>query len=180
MRHYNKSLFPVKCIECDSEFKPIMDKLNDEMGIKMNYSNPDDQVREAESNNRVIKERFRISYHRFPYKTISRAMIHHLAMNVTRKFNMFPSKGGVSACCSPQMTLSQRNLDSNKHLQVEYGSYVHASKANDPKNTNRPKTLGRIYLFPTPNLQGGHNIMYLWMVQLITIPKLFKMPSTYF
>ena len=32
-RHYNKAVFTVKIIECDGEFKYIMDEVSDEMGI---------------------------------------------------------------------------------------------------------------------------------------------------
>ena len=60
-----------------------MDEVSNDMGIEMNYSNPDDHVPEAERNNRVIKESFQIVYYRFPYKNIPRIMIHHLATNVT-------------------------------------------------------------------------------------------------
>ena len=54
-RHYNKSGFYVKHIECNDEFKSIMDEVSDEIGIYINYSNADGQVPEAEINNRVIK-----------------------------------------------------------------------------------------------------------------------------
>ena len=47
MRHYNKSEFAVKRIECNGKFKSILDELIDEMGIEMNYSNPDNQVTES-------------------------------------------------------------------------------------------------------------------------------------
>ena len=45
--HYNKSGFSVKHIECDREFKSIMNEVSDEMGIETNDENPDDQVTEA-------------------------------------------------------------------------------------------------------------------------------------
>ena len=68
MRHYNKSVFSVKCIECDCEFESTMDEVWYGIGIEMNDVNTDDHAHEIESNNRVIKERFRIVYYRFPYK----------------------------------------------------------------------------------------------------------------
>ena len=37
-----------------------MDELSDDMGIEMNYENPDNHVTKAEINNRVIRERFLI------------------------------------------------------------------------------------------------------------------------
>ena len=40
MIHYNKSVFSVKRIECDGEFKSVMHEVSDDMGIEMNYENP--------------------------------------------------------------------------------------------------------------------------------------------
>ena len=40
-----------------------MDEVSDEMGIEINYENPDDHVSEADSNKIVIKERFLIVYY---------------------------------------------------------------------------------------------------------------------
>ena len=40
-----------------------MDELSDKIVIEINCSNPDDRVPEAESNNIVIKEMFRITYY---------------------------------------------------------------------------------------------------------------------
>ena len=56
--NYKKTVFVVKCIECDGKFKTIMDEVSNDMGIEMNDSNKYDHVPEAERNNRVIKERF--------------------------------------------------------------------------------------------------------------------------
>ena len=60
MRHYNNSVFSVKCIGCYEEFKSIIDEVSDDMGIYTNHENPYDHVTGAESNKRVIQERFRI------------------------------------------------------------------------------------------------------------------------
>ena len=38
-----------------------MDEVRNDMGIEMNYANPDDHVPEAERKNRVIKYKFRIA-----------------------------------------------------------------------------------------------------------------------
>ena len=44
------------------------------------------------------------------------------------------------------------------------------------KNTNCPRTIDGTYLYPAPNLQGGHHIMELRMGQLIKIPKVAEIP----
>ena len=101
-----------------------MDEVRDDIGIEMYYENPDNHVPESERNNRVIKERFRISYYRLPYKKIPRIMICHLSMNATQNLNMFTAKVGVSAHYSPHIILSQSNWDYNEHFRVEFGAYI--------------------------------------------------------
>ena len=76
------------------------------------------------------------------------------------------------------MILSDRNWDYNKHFQVEFGVYVQASQVNNPTNTNFPKKTDVIYLCPAPNFKGEHQIMDLRTVQLIDIPKVFKIYIT--
>ena len=56
MRHYNIAGFSIKRIECDSDFKSIMDKFTDEIGIEINYENPDRHIPEVERNIRMLKE----------------------------------------------------------------------------------------------------------------------------
>ena len=84
----------------------------------------------------------------------------------------------MSAYYRPHIILSQRNLDYNKHFKVEFGAYVQASQVNDPKNTNLPRILDGIYLCPAPNFQFGHQIMDLRTGQLITGPRVVKIPIT--
>ena len=55
MKQYNKAGFSVKHIECDGEFKSIMDEVIDDTVIEIKYSNQDYHIPEAESINRVIK-----------------------------------------------------------------------------------------------------------------------------
>ena len=89
------------------------------------------------------------------------------------------SKGGVLDHYIPHMIISHSNWYYNKHHQVKFGAYVQASQVNDPKNTKFPRTLDEIYSCPAPNFQGGYHIMELWMGQLITSQKVFKIPITY-
>ena len=107
-------------------------------------------------------------------------MIRHLPMNVNRNLNLFPAKGGGLAHYIPHMILSLSKWDYNKQCQVEFSAYLQASQVNYPKNTNLPRTLDGIYLFLAPHLQGGNQIMDLWTVQLIKIPKLVEIPITIF
>jgi hypothetical protein len=97
LRLYNKSVFSIKRIHCDSEFRSIMDPVAEDMNVEMNYSNPEGHVPDIERNNRVIKERFRIAYYRLPFKKIPRIMIRYLAMINAKQLNLFPAKNGISA-----------------------------------------------------------------------------------
>ena len=47
MRHYNKSVFAVKHIECDRKLKASIDEVCDDMGIEMNDENPGEYVTES-------------------------------------------------------------------------------------------------------------------------------------
>ena len=176
LRHYNKAGFTIKRIYCDGEFKNMMDIVSDELGIDMNYANPDEHVPEIERSIRVIKERFRTAYYRLPYSKIPKTMIKYLAMKVTSDLNLFPVKGGVSDFYSPNVILSRQNLDYKKHCRYEFGSYVQASQVNNPSNTNRPRTIDGIYLRPTKTIQGGHEIMDLSTGRVITRPKVTVIP----
>jgi len=178
LRHYNKAGFTIKKIYCDGEFKHMMDQVCDELGVEMNYANPDEHVPEIERSIRVIKERFRTAYHRLPYKMIPKTMIKHLAMKVTSDLNLFPVKGGVSDFYSPNVILSRKNLDYKKHCMYKFGSYVQASQVHNPRNSNRPRTIDGIYLRPTKTIQGGHEIMDLTTNRVITRQKVIVIPVT--
>ena len=77
------------------------------------------------------------------------------------------------------MILSQNNWDYNKHFQVVFDAYVQASQVNDSKNTNNLKTVDGIYLCPVNNLQGGHQIMDLFVVQFVKITKVVNILIIY-
>jgi hypothetical protein len=64
---YNSAGFHIKTIHCDGEFCAMMDKVKDDLGVCMNFTNALDHVPEAERNNRTIKERVLVAYHRLPY-----------------------------------------------------------------------------------------------------------------
>jgi hypothetical protein len=62
-RIYNLAGFKITTILCDNEFQPLMNELADVYNVRMNYANPQEHVPEAERNIRVIKERFRATFH---------------------------------------------------------------------------------------------------------------------
>ena len=75
LRNYNKAGFQIKNINCDREFKGLMDPIKDELNVDMNYTSANEHVPEAERNNWTIGERIRVAYHNMPYMKIPRVML---------------------------------------------------------------------------------------------------------
>jgi hypothetical protein len=75
LRVYNSAGFHIKTIHCNREFRAMMEKVKDNLGVKMNFTNALDHVPEAEQNNRTKKERVWAAYHRLPYKALPRTLI---------------------------------------------------------------------------------------------------------
>jgi hypothetical protein len=53
---YNSAGFHIKTIHCNGEFRAMMEKVKDDLGVRMNFTNALDHVPEVERNNRTIKE----------------------------------------------------------------------------------------------------------------------------
>ena len=107
LRKYNKNKFRVNKINCDQQFKPLMEDVEDNLGIRMNYAPRDEHVPAAERNNRTISERIRVTYHSLPYKAMPKIMLRHLAMISAWQLNLFPVKGGVSSYYSPYVIMGE-------------------------------------------------------------------------
>ena len=80
LRSYNKEGYYIRNIRCDSEFKPIMDDIQDDLDAEIDCVPQGEHVPEAERNNRTIGERIRAGYHRMPYRMIPRVMLKALAL----------------------------------------------------------------------------------------------------
>jgi hypothetical protein len=96
LRLYNSAGFHIKTIHCNGEFRAMMDKVKDDLGVCMNLTNALDHVPEAERNNRTIKERVQAAYHRLPYRALPRQLIRYLVQTQASQLNQFPAKGGIS------------------------------------------------------------------------------------
>ena len=178
LRYYNNAGFVITEIHCDGEYRGMMNKVKDDLDVKMNFTNTQDHVPEAERNNRTIKERIRAAFQRLPYKAITKVMIRHLAMTQANQLNLFPVKGGVSTYYSPRMILNQTNLDYTKHCTVPFGAYVQANHETSKTNSQVTRTLDAIYLRPAQNQQGGHELMDLNSGQCITRNIVHEIPVT--
>ena len=113
LRRYNSAGLQITKLNCDNEFKSIMDDVKDELGTDFNPSNPGDHCPEAERNNRTIQERIRVGYYRLPYNWLPKVLIKQLALISVDKLNIFPVKGGVSSYYSPNMIMKGKGLDYN-------------------------------------------------------------------
>jgi hypothetical protein len=56
LRYYNNAGFVITEIHCDGEYCAMMNKVKDDLNVKMNFTNAQDRVPEAERNNWTIKE----------------------------------------------------------------------------------------------------------------------------
>ena len=158
---YNQGGFQIMNIRCDNKFRPLTDPMAIDHHIRMNYTNPQEHVPEAERNNRVIKERVRATYHRLPYIHLPRIMVKYLVVEPAKNLNFFPAKYGISKYYSPRMILHQQNLDFTKHCKYSFGLYVQGHDEPSPSNTNASRTLDCIYLRPVSSMQGGHELLHL-------------------
>ena len=173
---YHRADFVVHVIRCDGEFRPMMTKVEEKMQVIMNYANPGDHVPQAERNNQVIKERFRVHYHRMPYKKIPKIMIQYLAMQVTHTMNYFPAKNGLSRHYSPYMILNERTVNFKQVCVCEFGAYVQAN--HHTTNTPAPRTISAIYLRPATNMQEGHEVLDLQTRRVVTRLRVTEIPIT--
>ena len=155
----SKEGYYIRNIRCDSEFKPIMDDIQDDLDAEIDCVPQGEHVPEAERNNRTIGERIRAGYHRMPYRMIPRVMLKALALRSCQQLNFFPAKNGVSPYFSPHVIMNKRNIDYNKHCKHAFGEFVQAYQEDTIKNNNKPRTVDCIYLYPVLTDGGGHEVM---------------------
>jgi hypothetical protein len=178
LRVYNSAGFHIKTIHCNGEFRAMMEKVKDNLGVRMNFTNALDHVPEAERNNRTIKERVWAAYHRLMYKALPRTLIRNLVTTQASQLNLFPAKGGISPYYSPRTILGLPVLDYDKHCAVPFGAYVQANHETNQTNSNAARTLDAIYLCPAVNMQGGHELYDLNSNRVITRARVTQIPVT--
>jgi hypothetical protein len=157
---YNSAGFHIKTIHCNGEFQTMMDKVKDNLGVHMSFTNALDHVPKADRNNRTIKERVRAAYHRLPYKALPRQLIRYLVQTQASQLNLFPAKGGISPYYSPRTILGLPTLDYVNHCKVPFGAYVQAN------------------LRPVNSMQGGHELYDLNSGRAITRARVTQIPVT--
>eukprot|EP00977_Amphora_coffeiformis_P023448 scaffold13397_cov183-Amphora_coffeaeformis.AAC.7 len=125
---YNCGGFKVPYINADLEFKPLLEFMKSTYGFTPNYATTNEHVPAAEHNNR----------------TASAVVVKYLVLEVRRKLNFFPAKGGISTYYSPRAILHHRAVDYSSQCTIPPLAYVLAHKENNPANT-----------------QGGHEVYSL-------------------
>jgi hypothetical protein len=178
LRLYNSAGFHIKTIHCNGKFHEMMEKVKDNLGVRMNFTNALDHVPEVERNNRTIKEWVWAAYHRLPYKALPRQLIRYLITTQASKLNLFPAKGGISPYYSPRTILGLPPLDYDKHCAVPFGAYVQANHETIQTNSNAARTIYAIYLRPAVNMQGGQELYDLNLNQVITQARVSQIPVT--
>ncbi|KAG7374846.1 reverse transcriptase RNA-dependent DNA polymerase [Nitzschia inconspicua] len=154
VRLYEHRGFNVTSLLCDPEFEDLRHTFP--------YLNPcsaDEHVPEVERMIRTIKDRIRCVYVTLPYRHLPRLMVKRLVANAVLWWNALPAPDSVSDVHSPRYLLVGRELTYDKHVRLEFGSYVQTHE--DHTNDMRQRTLGAICLGPTGNSQGGHYFMSL-------------------
>jgi hypothetical protein len=156
----------------------MMDKVKDDLGICMNFTNALDHAPEAERNNRTIKERVQAAYHQLSYKALPRQLIRYLVQTQASQLNLFPAKGGISPYYSPRTILGLPTLDYVKHCTVPFGAYMQANHKTNQTNSNASRMLDAIYLRPVNSMQGGHELSDLNSGRVITRARVIQIPIT--
>jgi len=181
MRKCNQAGFFIKLIRVDNEFKETVEDVIERVPDmpEVNHCGSDEHVPEAERNNRVIQERFRIQYNRWPFKVAPRIMIRHLARRVCHDISIFPNKRGISNIFSPYIIINRRDFSVKKECQYEPGDFVIGFQDNKEKNTPMPIGVECVYLNASKDLQEGHELMNLQTGDLINRPvvKAAPMPN---
>ena len=151
---HNSHGFSITDVKCDNEFKPMMEKVQDELGVTMHYSPPQAHVLEAERNNHTIKERIRATCHRLPHKNLPKKIMQTLTAESARKCNFFPNKHGTSPHHNPRQIVHRAAL-TYEHCECAIGIYIQAHDEPPKTNTNATRTIDAIYLRPKDH---GHEV----------------------
>ena len=95
LKIYQWAGFQVMEVCINHKFKPVLQVLQDNgWSFMTNLANTQELVREAEHNNRILKECIQATYHGIPYKMLLQTIICHMVMETAAKLNYFPAKGG--------------------------------------------------------------------------------------
>ena len=112
----------------------------------MTIADPNEHVKQAERNNRTIKERVRATFWRLPLESVPKILIHKL-VQVTQKINHVCPKGGASKEYSPNNMMMHERLDHNRHFKIplSHDNIPTLMISSFPSLTFVPKTAFRLF-----------------------------------
>lgn len=135
LHQYNKAGYTIKTICCNCEFQPLLNDVQDNCIISMDYTIPGDHESPAERNKRTTREWYRASLNILPFKVILPDKIRELIVVMLCNMNMFPSNHGISLNFSPNIFIGKPPIDYLKDLCYLFGKYGQAHldriKTND-------------------------------------------------
>ena len=175
---YNDGGFTIKDIDADQEFKAVLEPAKDGMEVEVNYAPANTHVPGAERNNQFLKERIRAMFHSLPYRCIPRTMLDYMAMHATHLTNLIPPDDSPYPTYSPWTIVTGRQLDYERHCQFAFGEYVMAHEEEQPRNSMVGRGRRTVYLRPSPNDPGGHDVFDLDTAKVISRRHLTKVPIT--
>jgi hypothetical protein len=183
LRKYNRAGFHIKTIHCNGKFCKMMEKVKDDLGVPMNFTNALDHVPEAKRNNRTIKERVRGAYHQLPYKALGRQFIWYLVTKQASKLIYSQPKEEFHqrrnfTVLQPENHYGLPPLDCDKHCAMPFGAYVQANQETNQTHSYAARTIDTIYLQPELNMQGGHELNDLNSNPVITQARVSQIPVT--
>ena len=153
---YKARGFRVTSILTDPEFLPLKDSFP---GTLIDPCGENEHVPDVERYIRTIKDSVRSCNNSLPFARIPRIMLIHMVKNAVFWLNSIPAEDGVSEILSPRYILTGRSIDYNRHVQLEFGAYVHTHDKHS--NDMNARTTSAICLGPTGNAQGTHYFLSL-------------------
>ena len=168
-RVYRRRGFRITHLHVDGQFEPLREMIESMPGGPVVVvANDNEHVPAIERRIRMAKERIRGVRSLLPFDRMPKLMVIHLVLHIGQMLTYFPTKGGISQEISPRTILLGQVLDRKKHLDLEFGEYCQVHEENNPKNSDKARTLGAICLGPTGNEQGGYKFMSLVTGEKIT------------
>lgn len=94
----------------------------------------------------------------------------------SKKIKLLPRQTWSDQMLQSSHESASRKLKSQKHCSCITGEHVQANDEPSPSNTNAPLMLDCIYLRPTNNQQGGHQLLNLATNRVINRRHLIRLP----
>ena len=165
---FNRFGFHIKKIECDREFKPMMDPVKNEMQLVLEHPAAQSHANTAERLIRSLKEACRSCCMGTPFEYFCLELTREMVPIVTTATTLVPSKQGVSRIYSPYQIITGRAVtyDSVKFCFATFGIAHH-----EPNEKGSMETRGIEVLYLGPDLEnstGGHYFLDLQTWQKIS------------